>query len=73
MGISQDGNGFGEVLFVTVLATAIGGGLLWVAGAMLGFVRSMSVRGNPVYKRYLTGLGQLSASQQDLRGALESG
>ncbi len=73
IGISEDGNGFGEVLFITVIVTAIGGGLLWVVGAVLAFIRSLGVRGNPAYKSYLAGLGAKSAGNERLGDAIKTG
>lgn len=56
--VSADGNSFGEAVFVTLLAGGAGVGLLWVVGAILGFVRSFGVKGNPALKTYVAGLAR---------------
>lgn len=54
---TSEGNGFGEALFVSVIAIALIGLVVAAIGWVFAYVRSISVRANPVLKNYVNGLG----------------
>lgn len=49
---------FGAAILLTIVAMVIAGIGLWLAGLVLGFLRSLSVKGNPAFKQYKVALGK---------------